>query len=159
MSRTLRAWTVCVVLVALAACGDDSSEESSSQHPAARTVEYVAEAVEMYDAEGADATLEHYNTSQSMDGQWYLAIMDLETRVILTHAFQPDRVGNQSVDTLTDDGRPVTDAAVTLTDNGPGWITYNFINPVSDQLERKHVWFVRHDGFVFASGYYEPLNN
>lgn len=155
MRRTSWAWAVCVVLVASTAC----SGSDSSQHPAARTVEYVAEAVEMYDAEGADATIEHYNTPQSMDGQWYLMTVDRETTVTLTHAFQPDRVGDQRRDVFTDDGRDVREAAITLTDNGPGWFTYNFINPVSNQLERKHVWAVRHDGLIFASGYYEPLDN
>ena len=37
------------------------------------------------------------------------------------------------------------------------WVEYLWLNPVSGRDEAKTTWAIRHEGLIFASGYYEPL--
>lgn len=38
------------------------------------------------------------------------------------------------------------------------WFSYVFINAETNEQQTKQAWFVRHDGLVFAFGYYEYLH-
>ena len=42
------------------------------------TQHYVVQAISMYESEGRDATIAYYNTGESVDGQWYIFILDEE---------------------------------------------------------------------------------
>ena len=50
----------------------------SKSSPAEYTQHFVENAIARYDAQGLDATLAHYNSPQSVDGQWYVFIIDPE---------------------------------------------------------------------------------
>ena len=67
----------------------DLSEPSVSippkWEPAEYTQYFVKEAISRYDAEGLDATLAWYNTEESIDGQWYMFILD-QNDIMLAHA-------------------------------------------------------------------------
>ena len=36
------------------------------------------------------------------------------------------------------------------------WTEYLWHNPETNKLEMKRTWSIRHDGYLFAAGYYEP---
>ena len=88
-----------LIAVLLAACGDDGNgltrmdveeivrtelgaaqeRQSAAAPPRHMPEEYtkflVREAIDRYESEGPDTTLAHYNSEESIDGQWYVFIM------------------------------------------------------------------------------------
>ena len=61
--------------------------------PADYTKFVVRDAISRYESEGGlDATVAYYNTKESVDGQWYVFIID-ENQTIVAHAPDPDLVG------------------------------------------------------------------
>ena len=122
---------------------------------------FVNNAISRYETQGLDATLAYYNRPESIDGQWYVFIID-ENDLVIGH---PDahRMG------LEVKGWVGTDATgynfgpdmLSATEDGK-WVSYVFRNPESGSLgpdhtgalEYKHVWVMRHNGLLFASGWY-----
>ena len=37
------------------------------------------------------------------------------------------------------------------------WIEYLWPNPATGENEQKRTWAIRHDGYLFGSGYYKPV--
>ena len=129
--------------------------------PADYTRFFVENAVSRYETQGLDATLCYYNREESIDGQWYVFVID-EKDLVIGH---PDahRLG------LDLNGWVGTDATgynfgpdmLSATEDGK-WVSYVYRNPESGgigadhigALEYKHVWVVRHDGLLFASGWH-----
>ncbi len=129
--------------------------------PAEYTKFFVGKAISRYDTQGLGATLAHYNRPGSVDGQWYAFVID-ESGLVIGH---PDaqRLG------LDLRGWVGTDAngynfgpdMLSATEEGK-WVSYVYENPESGdfgagytgELELKNVWVVRHDGLLFASGWY-----
>ena len=122
---------------------------------------FVEKAISRYKSQGLDATLAYYNRPESIDGQWYVFIID-ETDLVIGH---PDaqRLG------LDVKGWVGTDAngynfgpdMLSATEDGK-WVSYVYRNPESGDLgagytgefELKNAWVVKHDGLLFASGWY-----
>ena len=129
--------------------------------PAEYTKFFVQNAISRYEAQGLDATLAYYNSPQSVDGQWYVFIID-KNDLVVGHP-EPHRLG------LDVKGWVGTDAngynfgpdMLSTTEEGK-WVSYVYRNPESGgigadhtgELELKNVWVVRHDGLLFASGWY-----
>ena len=129
--------------------------------PAEYTRFFVNNAISRYETQGIDATLAHYNREESVDGQWYVFIID-ENDLVIGH---PDahRLG------LDLKGWVGTDAngynfgpdMLSATEDGK-WVSYVYRNPESGdlgagytgELELKNAWVVKHDGLLFASGWY-----
>ena len=129
--------------------------------PAEYTRFFVDNAISRYETQGIDATLAHYNREESVDGQWYVFIID-ENDLVIGH---PDahRLG------LDLKGWVGTDAngynfgpdMLSATEDGK-WVSYVYRNPESGdlgagytgELELKNAWVVKHDGLLFASGWY-----
>ncbi len=122
--------------------------------PAAFTQAFVEQALELYRAEGLDATIAYYNSAASVDGAWYVFITD-ENDVMLAHAGVPENVGQPLADILGPGGYPAgAQVAAAATAEG-AWTDYTYINPATGAFESKHTWVVRYDGRIFASGWYE----
>ena len=126
--------------------------------PAAYTRFLVESAISRYEVDGLDATLAHYNRPESIEGQWYVFIVD-EDDLVIAH---PDG----SLTGLDLKGPLGTDAngynfgpeMLSATEDGK-WVSYVYRNPESGGLgtgafELKNVWVARHDGLLFASGWY-----
>ena len=129
--------------------------------PADYTRFFVNNAISRYETQGLDATLAHYNREESVDGQWYVFIID-ENDLVIGH---PDahRLG------LDLKGWVGTDAngynfgpdMLSATEDGK-WVSYVYRNPESSTLgsdhngtlQLKNAWVVRHDGLLFSSGWY-----
>jgi len=128
--------------------------------PAAYTRHFVGNAINLYESEGLDATLAHYNRPESIDGQWYVFIID-ENDLLIGHP-DPDRLGLDLKGWVGVDANGYRFGPELLSATGEGkWVSYVYRNPESggigfdfDYLELKNVWVVRHDGLLFASGWY-----
>ena len=126
--------------------------------PAEYTRFFVDSAIARYETNGLEATLAHYNRAESVDGQWYVFIID-EDDLVIGHP-DPDRLG------LDVKGWVGTDAngynfgpeMLSATEDGK-WVSYVYRNPESGgigsgEFELKNVWVEKHDGLLFASGWY-----
>lgn len=127
--------------------------QPSKSTPESFTQIFVAQALERYDREGRDATIGYYNTAESIDGDWYVFIID-ETDGILAHAARPERLGKK-LNELTDVTNYNYGADFASTTEKGSWVEYIYLNPTRDFYEKKHSWVVKHDGLIFGSGWYE----
>ena len=129
--------------------------------PASYTKFFVDNAISRYDAGGLDATLTYYNRVESVDGQWYVFIIDENDEVIGhydAHLLGQDLKGPIGTDA---NGYNFGPGMLSAAEDGK-WVSYVYRNPESEipgsdhigTHEYKHVWVVRHDGLLFASGWY-----
>ena len=118
------------------------------------TKEYINRATKYYDDHGLDAMVAHYNTRESFDGQLYLFMMD-ENDIYLVHPFIPRLIGTDIKDLPNKDldGNSLGVEIAKATEAGI-WVEYMWPNPLTLEEERKVTWAIRHDGKIFASGYY-----
>ncbi len=123
-------------------------------NPAEYTQFLVRNAIGRYESDGIDATLAHYNTKESIDGQWYVFIFDAND-ILIAHAANPDLVGMHASDILGPNGYPAGAAVVASADEDGEWFGYDFPNPDTGGVQTKHSWMVVHDGFTFGTGWYE----
>ena len=121
--------------------------------PADYTKFLVRDAISRYESEGLDATVAYYNTKESVDGQWYVFIID-ENQTIVAHA-NPDLVGKHISQALGPNSYPTGSAVAASADEDGAWFDYTYANPASGVVETKHSWMVIHDGITFGSGWYE----
>ena len=129
--------------------------------PADYTKFFVNNAISRYETQGLEATLAYYNREESVDGQWYVFIIDKNDLVIGhpdAHRLGLDLKGWVSLDAT---GYDFGTDMLSATEDGK-WVSYVYQNPASGgigddhtgALEYKHVWVVRHDGLLFASGWH-----
>lgn len=132
------------------------SIETVTDDPAVYTKSFVESAISRYETTGRAAAVAYYNTPESMNGQWYVFIID-EGDTIISHAANPDNVGVDIKDINSADGWPTGRAISRLASPKGEWLTYHFDNPASGEIEQKHSWLVRHKGLIFGSGWYEKV--
>ena len=123
--------------------------------PVAFTHAFVLGAVARYESEGLDATTAYYNAPASVDGQWYLFITDANDTFV-SHAPMQELVGTDLKEVMGLDGSALGAEIAKATGTGH-WIEYLWPNPESGMNEMKRTWAIRHDGYLFASGYYKPM--
>ena len=112
----------------------------------------VGDAVGRYESEGLDATVAYYNTRESVDGQWYVFIVDEGGYTIAHH--NPDFRNRDPSLRVDATGHFYGDELLGATESGR-WVDYVLLNPETGENRQKHTWIVRHDGLLFASGWYE----
>ncbi len=122
--------------------------------PEAFTVAFVQAAIDLYKAEGAEATATYYNDPANIEGQWYVFIIDAND-IYLAHPLVPRFLGKDIKAIPGIDGSPLGVEIAMATTEGR-WTEYLWPNPGTNKLEKKRTWSIRHDGYLFASGYYEP---
>lgn len=133
----------------------------SKSAPAEYTQFVVDSAISRYVTTGRDATLAYYNNWDSVDGQWYVFIIDSDDRVV--GHYDPDRRGldlNGWVGTDVN-GYKFGPEMLSATEDGK-WVPYVYGNPETanagsenfGDLQLKNAWVVRHDGMLFGSGWY-----
>ena len=121
---------------------------------------FVDNAISRYETQGLDTTLAYYNRPESIDGQWYVFIID-ENDLVVGHP-DPQRLGLDVKGWVGTDANGYSFGPEMLSATGDGkWVSYVYRNPESgglgidfDHLELKNVWVVRHDGLLFATGWY-----
>ncbi len=121
------------------------------EDPAAHTKAYVQQAIEYYQANGLDAAIAHYNSQESVDGQWNLTLAD-ENDVVQVAVLTPHLIGTD----LKEIGRvrKIGEEMAAATEEGL-WVSFVFPNTRSSETLYAHVWAIRHDGLLFTSRYYD----
>lgn len=164
-----RATTTVIALAALAVglvamlsprgdspAGSGEAETASVAVPRqpAETISYVQQALDFYDAEGREATITHYNSPESVDGEHYLFLLDAGGE-LLAH-INPGVVGGSVHADLGVDADGYRYGLVMLEATAEGmWVDYVYLNPNTGFRELKHSWVVRHEDLIFGSGWYE----
>ena len=113
---------------------------------------FVNKAISRYGPEGLGATLAYYSTNESVDGQWYVFIVDQDGFTIAHH--NPMFMMRDPSLRVDATGYFYGDDLLSATEAGH-WVDYVLLNPESGGDQQKHTWIVRHDGLLFASGWYE----
>ncbi len=139
--------------VSVPAGASEAPVEPEVSDEATYTQFFVARAIDYYELHGREAAIRHYNSAASVDGQWYVFIID-EDDVMVSHQ-NSDLRDVPGADILGPDGYPVGRMISAVASEDGAWVDYQFTNPESGQAEIKHSWIVRHDGLIFGSGWYE----
>ena len=126
----------------------------SKEEPGEFTRAIVLAAIVRYELAGVEATATYYNDPMNIDGQWYVFITDADD-LFVAHAPRPDFIGTDLKDVMGLDGSPLGAEIAMATGTGL-WIEYLWPNPESGNNEQKRSWAIRHDGYLFGSGYYKP---
>ena len=129
-----------------------ASHSALTEDVANSTKEYVNKAIARYNAEGLDATIAHYNSQDSLEGQFYLFFIGADDNY-LAHPIFPHLIGTDIKDVVGSDGQELGKEIAQATEEGI-WVEYLWPHPVSRKEQQKVTWAVRHDGLIFASGYY-----
>ena len=74
--------------------GQDGDEPGPSKSdPPAYTKAFVQKAIDRYERDGLQATVDYYNSPESVDGRWYVFIGDGDSETLAAHAVNPGLVG------------------------------------------------------------------
>ena len=122
--------------------------------PAEYTQYFVNQAIAYYKAHGLQATIDFYNSMESVDGEWYVFIGD-ENDVMIAHPTVPQNRGQRFQDLLGPDGYPAGALIAGAATEEGAWVDYTYLNPAAESIQWKHTWAVRRDGLLFGSGWYE----
>ncbi len=124
--------------------------------PGAYTQGYVQKAIDLYDSDGLDATVAHYNSRESLDNQWYLTLVSVADETVLAHGLNPSLSGTNAGDLIDPEGFNTGEALLAATMDGY-WFQTSFFNSVDSGLTRINVWAVRHEEYIFASSYFTGI--
>ncbi len=141
----------------------DQAEASDEPPPKSDAASYtqfvVSQAIDLYDSAGRDALLAEVNSPDSVDGQWYVFVVDSDATII--GHYDSNRLGADLNGWIGTDVNGYVFGAEMLAATSAGkWVPYVFSNPASgalgdeDSFELKNAWVVRHDGLLFGSGWY-----
>ena len=130
-----------------------ASHSALRENIAQATKNYVAKATELYDSEGLDATIAYYDSRESVDGQFYLFFIGADD-IYLAHPIFPHLKGTDIKDVVGSDGQELG-KEIAQGDRGRdlGGSTCGPIR-LRGLEDSKVTWAIRHDGLIFASGYY-----
>lgn len=142
--------TMLCLIALVAACGDDDPDVGT---PVEEYTKYlVAQAIDRYDAEGREAAFAYYQSPESLNGSWYVFI--IEGDYLVVNPNRPDLVGTSTAARSDVKGKPYGKDLVAADEDGV-WVDYFFTHPITGDAAQKYSWAVRHDGLVFGSGWFE----
>lgn len=94
---------------------------------------------------------EYYNDPASMDGQWYVSISD-PNDIVIASAPSQMFLGTDLKAAIGPDGFKIGEEIAKATSTGR-WVEYMWPNPITGEVGYKRSWSIRHDGYLFGSGY------
>ena len=110
-------------------------------------------AIERYNRDGLAATVEYYKRKESVaEGVWFLELLDKDGK-FLNHYVHPGLIGTDAADYQSPDGTDVGSKMLASTEEGH-WFQAAFPNVRGAGDNHRITWAIRHDGLVFASGYF-----
>ena len=131
----------------------------SKSNAAAYTIWLVDRAVDRYERDGIEATLDHYNAPEALDGAWYVFVIEDRDGALysVANANRPDLVGT-TYDRIDSTGFDYGAAFAETVDGGAGqWVSYRFTHPRTRDDAPKHTWIVRRGDYLFGAGWYEGI--
>ena len=129
------------------------TEMPTMDDPETFTVALVQASIDLYKAEGREASIAYHNDPASIDGQWYVFILD-ENDLFVAQPAALHFIGKGIKEAPGLDGSLIGLDIAGATEEGR-WTEYLWPNPENDKLEMKRTWSIRYDGYLFGSGYYE----
>ena len=121
--------------------------------PTSYTVGFVDTAISFYIENGRERTVEYFCTEESMLDQWYVFIVDAQSGKTISHP-DPIYIGYDTAGSVDVTGY-AHGAEIMSADEDGKWVSYVWMNPITNDLHQKHTWAIRYDGLIFASGWYE----
>lgn len=150
-SHRLALWALTVILLAPTTLYAD--ERATPEQAQA----LVAKAIALYDDAGREATfvaIEDPN-GEFIDHDLYIFVFG-PNRTIVAHGGDKDLFGTPA-DTLKDiDGVPFGTMFMDEATASGHWVNYKWVDPVTRAVHPKTSWVVRHDGYIFGAGVYQP---
>ncbi len=116
------------------------------------TVDYVNRAIERY-KDDPEAMLEYYNSVASYEGEWYLFATNAND-IYIVHPFKPALKGTDIKNVVGNDGYELGKALAEAGEGVGVWVEYDWPHPATDYNAPKVSYAIRHNGMLFASGYY-----
>ncbi|HOH36885.1 MAG TPA: cache domain-containing protein [Spirochaetota bacterium] len=144
--------TICLfVSVSLLLFSVSNSKESEYD----KAVSLVKKAINFYDKNGKDETLNAVTSGKFADGNIYVFIYDYSA-VMLAHPENKKLIGRNLFNVPDADGKYfrrniVEDAKV----KGSGWVDYKYKNPETGKVENKTTFFQNHKGLIFCCGVFK----
>ena len=125
------------VIVAVIVMMMDGPEQSAStkDEPDAYTKAFVQGAIQRYELDGRQATINYYNTSESVDGEWYVFIINQDGFTIAHH--NPHFRGRDPSLRVDATGYFYSNELLGATKEGR-WVDYVILNPETGESEQKH---------------------
>ena len=124
----------------------------TKDEPGVYTKAVVEDAIERHKGEGLEASMSYHNDPANNDGEWYVFIINEEGRTISHH--NPYFIGRDPTERVDSTGYYYGEPLLGATEEGR-WVDYTLLNPETGAEGKKHTWAKRHDGLIFASGWYE----
>ncbi len=128
---------------------DLQTDVESSFTEAQAAVGAVIEARARVQAETAIPTLNHYKSTDSIDGEFYVWLA-YPTGRIAADATMPELEGTNIIDAYPEVGEEI----LAVESLNARWISHMWPNPATGQVEQKHSYVTRFFGFYIVSGYY-----
>ena len=125
--------------------------DAAKSDPAEYTIAVVDRAIRYYKAHGRAGAVEYFNSPESVDGPWYVFMVDEDKRLI---ANRDQSLVGRDVSDLGADVNGKNLGEIEVTEAGR-WVDYIFVNPATGEEGFKHSWAVLHDGIIIGSGWYE----
>ena len=103
----------------------------------------MAEAIDRYETLSREYTLDYHNLPDSVDGEWYVFILDSDG-ISVANANRTDIVGTDRSNATDITGKNYGQEILATTAEG-SWVDYHFTHPEMGEDTLKHSWVVRHD--------------
>ena len=117
----------------------------------------VARAIEYYKEVGAEAAFDKFTNDPEPEFLYkdlYLYVIH-DDHYIAAHSYLPHRVGDSTdLGTLDADGKVIAEEVRNAATPEGGWASYRFKNPATGEIEKKTVWVVWYDKYIFGVGHH-----
>ena len=150
---------VAALVVGIVALGKSNADAPSKGNAPAYTVWLVEQALARYERDGTEATLDYYNSPESLDGSWYAFVIEDRDGALysVANSNHPDLVGTAE-ERIDANGYDYGAAFARTVDGGAGqWVSYLFTHPVTREDTPKHTWIVRRGQLLFGAGWYAGI--
>jgi cytochrome c len=152
-------WRPCrLVLMCLALVWATNVAVAQDHGSAEEAQAMVARAIALFDEVGAQATMDAINHGPALDfldGDLYVFAYD-PAELISAHAVNQSLVGRPVAGFIDVDGKAFGQEISDQATAEGVWVDYKWVDPVSEEVEQKSSWVVRHDGYLFGVGIYKP---
>ncbi len=144
-----------ICFVVLASCMAATTQAADAGTPD-EAVAMVKKTIAYLKANGIDKTVAEVNRpkGQFTDRDMYVTIVDLSGKS-LAHGANPKMVGKDLSEMRDADGNYITrQRNEVLKAHEDGWIKYRWLNPVTQKIEPKSLYFAKVDAYVISCGVY-----
>lgn len=131
------------------------TETPTADDPGAFTRAFVQEMIDRYESQGIEAAAAYYNDPANVNDQ-YVFIAN-ENDLLVAYPLSPDSVGADIKEVMVFLGASLGAEIARATEIGL-WRKFLLPNQAIGKLVHLTVWSIRHDGYLFGSGYYAPVS-